>query len=146
MALISIVQLVSMSASHLVGSRIINLQKLHNVIQTITQHTLPYQSPVELIGEAYRAVLGITLSTRCNKCNEEILFKICNKVELKTLVGTVKSTCEVNVAALIAQKSVGGSHSNLKEVMCAIDHEFLQHPSQHLLTLRGFLALHLKDT
>ena len=71
------------STSHLDGSRIINLQNLHDTTQTITQHTLSYRSPVELIGAVYRRGLGSTLLARCNKCNKEIVFKTCNKVELQ---------------------------------------------------------------
>jgi len=53
------------------GSPIIDLEKLHDAIQTITQCTLTCQSPVELIGEVNRG----------NKCDEEITFKTYDKVE-----------------------------------------------------------------
>ena len=119
-ASISTVQPISSSASHLDGSRIINLQKLNDAVQTTTQHTLSCQSPVELIGEVYSTGLGSTLLSWCNKCNEEILFKTCNKVELKTPEGTVRSTYEANAAAVMGQMSVGGGHSNLEELMCTI--------------------------
>ena len=49
------------SGTHLAGSRIINLQKLHDAIQTITQHSVACQSPVELIGEVRRNGLCSTL-------------------------------------------------------------------------------------
>ena len=106
--------------SHLAGSRIIDLKKLHDAIHIITQHTLSCQSPVELIREVLRRGLGSTLLARYNKCNKEIVFNTCNKVELQTPEGTIRSTYEANAAAVMGQMSVGGGHSNLEELMCTI--------------------------
>ena len=102
------------STSHLASSRIIS-------------YTMPFRlthntpSPVNLqlnSMEKYRRGLGSTLLARCNKRNKEIVFKTCNKVELKTPEGTIRSTYEANAAAVMGQMSVGGGHRNLEEVMC----------------------------
>ena len=67
---------------HLEGSRIISLQKLRDVIYTITQHSAVCNSPVDLI-EVKQNGLGTTLLARCGRCNEEFLFTSCNKIDLK---------------------------------------------------------------
>ena len=48
------------------------------------------------------------------------MFKTCNKIELQTPEGTIRSTYEANAAAVMGHISVGGGHSNLEEVMCTI--------------------------
>ena len=108
------------SGTHLAGSRIINLQKLHDAIQTITQHSVACQSPVELIGELRRNGLCSTLLAKCSKCNEEITFTSCNKVELKKPDGKVRSTYQANVEAVIGQMATGGGCNNLEELLCTI--------------------------
>ena len=74
------------STTHLAGSRIISLQKVHDAIQTITWHSAACQSPVELIREVRRNDLCSTLLAKCSKCNEEISLTSCNRVELKNLM------------------------------------------------------------
>ena len=103
------------SGTYLVGSRIISLQKLHDAIKTIIQYSVACQSPVELIGEVWRNRFCSTLRAKCSKCNEEITFTPCNKVELKKRNGRVRSTYpyQANVEAVMGQMTTGGGCINL---------------------------------
>ena len=106
--------------THLAGSRIISLEKLHDAIATISRHSISCLSPVELIGEVQRNGLCSTLLAKCSKCNEEIMFKTCSKVKLKELDGTIRSTYQSNVTAVMGQMSTGGGCNNLEELLCTI--------------------------
>lgn len=115
--------------SHLEGSRIISLQKLHDAIRTITQHSAACKSPVDLIGEVQRNGLSTTLLARCDKCNEEFLFTSCNKINLKKPDGTIRSTYQSNVAAVMGQMSTGGGCNSLEELLCTIGVPSLSKPT-----------------
>ena len=110
------------SGTYLVGSRIISLQKLHDAIKTITQHSVACQSPVELIGEVQRNRFCSTLLAKCSKYNEEITFTSCNKAELKKPNGKVRSTYpyQANVEAVMGQMTTGGGCISLEELLCTI--------------------------
>ena len=110
----------TLNGLHLEGSRIISLQKLRDAIYTITQHSAVCNSPVDLIGEVKRNGLGTTLLARCGKCNEEFLFTSCNKIDLKKPDGTIRSTHQSNVAAVMGQISTGGGCDSLEELLCTI--------------------------
>ena len=105
---------------HLKGSRIISLHKLRDAIRTITQHSATCKSPVELIGEVKRNGLSTTLLARCDKCSEEFLFTSCNKIDLKKPDGTIRSTYQSNVAAVMGQMSTAGGCNSLEELLCTI--------------------------
>ena len=75
---------------------------------------------MELIGEVQRNGLCSTLLAKCSKCNEEIMFKTCNIVKLKEPDGTVRSTYQSNVTAVMGQMSTGGGCNNLEELLCTI--------------------------
>ena len=102
---------------HLAGSRIISLEKLHDAIFTISKHSISCLSPVELIGEVQRNGLCSTLLAKFSK---EIMFKTCKIVKLKEPNGTVRSTYQSNVTAVMGQMSTGGGCNNLEELLCAI--------------------------
>ena len=97
--------------THLAGSRIISLHKLHDAIYTITQYSASCLSPVELVGEVQRNGLCSTLLAKCSKCNEEFMFKTCNKLELKKPDGTVRSTYQSNITAVVGQMATGHCNS-----------------------------------
>ena len=64
--------------------------------------------------------LSTTLLARCGKCNEEFLFTSCDKIDLKKPDGTIRSTHQSNVAAVMGQMSTGGGCNNLEELLCTI--------------------------
>ena len=105
---------------HLEGSQIISLHKLRDAIRAITQHSAACKSPVELIGEVKRNGLSTTLLARCDKYSEEFLFTSCNKIDLKTPDGTIRSTYHSNVAAVMGQMLTGGGCISLEEFLCTI--------------------------
>ena len=78
--------------SHLEGSRLFNLQNLHNAIKSISKHSIKCGAVVELVGEVQRNGLAFRLLATCSKCNEEILFNSCNKVTLHNNKGKERST------------------------------------------------------
>ena len=119
------------SGTYLVGSRIISLQKLHDIIKTITRHSVACQSPVELIGEVRRNRFCSTLLAKCSQCNEEITFTSCNKAELKKPKGRVRSTYpyQVNVEAVMSQMTTGGGCINLEELLCTIGIPLMSKPT-----------------
>ena len=78
--------------SHLEGSRLFNLQNLHNAIKSISEHSIKRGAVVELVGEVQRNGLASRLLAICSKCNEEILFNSCNKVTLHNNKGKERST------------------------------------------------------
>ena len=48
------------------------------------------------------------------------MFTSCNKLELKKPDGTVRSTYQANIAAVMGQMSTGGGCNNLEELLCTI--------------------------
>ena len=64
--------------------------------------------------------LSTTLLARCGKCNEEFLFTSCDKIDLKKPDGTIRSTHQSNVAAVMGQMSTSGGCNNLEELLCTI--------------------------
>ena len=106
--------------SHLEGSRLFNLQNLHNPIKSISEHSIKCGAVVELVGEVQRNGLASRLLATCSKCNEEILFNSCNKVTLHNNKGKERSTWVYNAAAVMGQMATGGGHSSLEELLSTL--------------------------
>ena len=102
---------------HLKGSRVISLEKLRDVILTITCHSTACQSVVELIGEVKRDGLGCILLAKCSKCSEEFKIRSCDKIDLTREDGTKRTTYQTNVAAVMGQISTGCGCRSLEESM-----------------------------
>ena len=94
------------------GSRIINLEKLQEYINTLTVHAAQCAGDILLAGEK-RDGLASIISTRCSQCDHSILLETSHKV--KGPRGYRRWEC--NLAAVWGQMSTGGGHSKLQETM-----------------------------
>ena len=105
---------------HLQGSRLFNLQNLHDAIKTISEHSVKCGAVVDLVGEVQRNGLASRLLATCSKCNEEILFNSCNKVVLYNHDGKERTTWAYNAAAVMGQMATGGGHNSLEEMLATL--------------------------
>ena len=105
---------------HLQGSRLFNLQNLHDAIKTISEHSVKCGAVVDLVGEVQRNGLASRLLATCSKCNEEILFSSCNKVVLYNHDGKERPTWAYNAAAVMGQMATGGGHNSLEEMLATL--------------------------
>ena len=105
---------------HLQGSRLFNLQNLHDAIKTISEHSVKCGAVVDLVGEVQWNGLASRLLATCSKCNEEILFSSCNKVVLYNHDGKERPTWAYNAAAVMGQMATGGDHSSLEEMLATL--------------------------
>ena len=94
------------------GSRIVNLEKLQEYINTLTVHAAQCGGEILLAGEK-RDGLASIISTRCSQCNHRILLETSRKV--KGPRGYRRWEC--NLASVWGQMSTGGGHSKLQETM-----------------------------
>ena len=94
------------------GSRIINLEKLQEYINTLTVHAAQCGGNILLTGEKRDALASI-ISTRYSQCDHSILLETSRKV--KGPRGYRRWEC--NLAAVWGQMSTGGGHSKLQETM-----------------------------
>ena len=69
----SVLQTLPGKRSHLEGSRLFDLQNLHNAIKSISKHSIKCGAVVELVGEVQQNGLTSRLLATCSKCNEAIL-------------------------------------------------------------------------
>ena len=105
---------------HLQGSRLFNLQNLHDAIKTISEHSVKCGAVVDLVGEVQRNGLASRLLATCSNCNEEILFSSCNKVVLYNHDGKERPTWAYNAAAVMGQMATGGGHNSLEEMLATL--------------------------
>ena len=94
------------------GSRIINLEKLQEYINTLTVHAAECSGDILLTGEKRDGLASIIL-TRCTQCDHSIQLQTSRKVNGPKGY----SRWECNLAAVWGQMSTGGGHSKLQETM-----------------------------
>lgn len=94
------------------GSRIINIDKLREYINSITKHVASCGGEVVLTGEKRNGLASI-LSTKCTNCGFKILFPTSKKV--KGPRGIARWEC--NLAAVWGQMTTGGGHTTLGNTM-----------------------------
>ena len=85
------------------GSRIVNLEKLQEYINSLTMHAAQCGSDILLAGEKQSGLASI-ISTRCSKCSYTITLETSHKV--KGPRGYHLWEC--NLAAVLGQMSTGG--------------------------------------
>lgn len=93
-------------------SRIINLEKLQEYINTLTVHAAQCGGNILLTGEKRDALASI-ISTRCSQCDHSILLETSRKVKGPQSY----RRWECNLAAVWGQMSTGGGHSKLQETI-----------------------------
>ena len=104
------------------GSRIINLQKLAEFINIMSEHllscdearaaVLENKPAVTIEGESKMGLASI-LGIKCSGCNKIMSLRSANKV--KCAKGSRKWEC--NIAAVWGQMATGGGHNKLKETL-----------------------------
>ena len=99
----------------LCGSRIINIDKLGEYINAITQHSASCGGTVKLTGEK-RDGLASILSSSCSKCGHNISFATSKKVKGPRCI----SRWESNLAAVWGQMVTGGGYASLSNTMSVL--------------------------
>lgn len=97
------------------GSRIINLDKLHQYTDDISAHSLHCKGSIVLTGETRHGLASI-LKGQCPTCNHSITLDTSPKV--KGPRGY--SQWECNLAAVWGEMTTGGGHSRLEESLSVI--------------------------
>ena len=73
-----------------------------------------------MIGEVSRDGLSSTLLAICENCYEEFKFTSSDKVIVIRKDGTLRSTHESNVVAVMGQMTTGGGFGNLEQSLSII--------------------------
>ena len=94
------------------GSRIINIDKLKQYTDSLTDHSARCGGRITLSGET-RDGLASILTGNCSSCTHSITLETSQKV--KGPRGYKRWEC--NLAAVWGQMTTGGGHSNLQETM-----------------------------
>ena len=104
------------------GSRIINLEKLAQFVNTFSQHIISRPEAalhadkfITIEGESRQGLASI-IGMKCNGCNSVMKLETSAKVNCPT--GTKRWEC--NIAAVWSQMTTGGGHSKLKETLATL--------------------------
>ena len=97
------------------GCRIINMDRLQEHTDNLTEHSRTCESSITLIGEN-RSGLASVLTSQCSKCNHKIILETSKKVKGRNNY----SRWECNLAAVWGQMVTGGGHRKFEEIMSIV--------------------------
>ena len=97
------------------GSRVINMGKLQDSINTLTSHAAKCDTDIVLEGER-RDGLASIITGKCLKCDQTFSLETSHKI--KGPNGYQRWEC--NLAAVWGQMSTGGGHTKLQETMATL--------------------------
>ena len=94
------------------GCRIINMDRLQEYTDNLTEHSRTCEGSITLIGEN-RSGLASVLTSQCSKCNHKIILESSKKVK------GPNNYCrwECNLAVVWGQMVTGGGHRKFEETM-----------------------------
>ena len=103
------------------GSRVINMGKLQDSINTLTSHAAKCDTDIVLEGER-RDGLASIITGKCLKCDQTFSLETSHKI--KGPNGYQRWEC--NLAAVWGQMSTGGGHTKLQETMATLGIQLCQ--------------------
>ena len=106
-----------------------NMEKLSNDIEKISEHSSNCTGVCRMVEEVHREGLASVFRVECDKCNEKFLCESSTKVKGSS---GKKKRYAVNVGAVWGQVATGGGPSHLNEITAAMDI-----PGMHTKTFVG---------